>query len=414
MFLQNVKFALTNFKKNLSSSFFIISGLSITVATIAIIMVYFNIKITSNGFIKDIDRTLLVDYSVRHKDGNNWGTRMTYRFIKEVIEPIEEIDNKTIYRASTNTRWVNNERIVTSMTYTDHRYTDVFNLEFVTGSFFNEAQYNAGDHVAVISESKAIEIYGSTDIIGQETELRNKSYTIIGVFKDVPKLYRNVNFDELAPITTDDIPDRETSNINSARNYAAAFTARTAELVNQVKLQISERTPMFEVEREGFEKLVYPYTIYEDTFELRTAINSSGMNKFNYEVFVSSMVLIIILLIICTINIINLQTSIYINRNIELGIKLAFGANNFQLFKQGMVEALLYGGMSIVNSLIFTGILINIFNQIEIYKNAEFGFEPIIVAAIVFICFAVLSISHVIAFLRLRRSQPVYILKGAF
>ena len=129
MFLRNVRFALANLKKNLSSSFFIISGLSLTVATIAIIMVYFNIKMTSNGFVKDVDRLVIIDYAVRYKDGNNWGQIMTYKYIKDIIEPIEEIAEKTIIRESSNTRWVNNEKLTTQIMYTDHRFPDLFNLE---------------------------------------------------------------------------------------------------------------------------------------------------------------------------------------------------------------------------------------------------------------------------------------------
>ena len=69
--------------------------------------------------------------------------------------------------------------------YTDTGFWKVFSFRFLTGKPFTQADFDSGITQAVVSESVARKLYGTTDVVGKTVIIDLTTYTVCGVVKDV-------------------------------------------------------------------------------------------------------------------------------------------------------------------------------------------------------------------------------------
>ncbi len=71
---------------------------------------------------------------------------------------------------------------------TDSSYIKFFDAKITRGAYFSEDAYKSGRNVAVISESMAARLFTSLNAIGNEVELFNEKYTIVGLYREKDSL----------------------------------------------------------------------------------------------------------------------------------------------------------------------------------------------------------------------------------
>lgn len=71
---------------------------------------------------------------------------------------------------------------------TDDVFWRVFDFSFVAGKPYDEAMFNSGLPVAVVTESTAKTLFHTTDVVGRELLLNHVPYKVVGVVKDVSTL----------------------------------------------------------------------------------------------------------------------------------------------------------------------------------------------------------------------------------
>ena len=161
MFKAYIAFCLKMLKSKRSNSFFIISGISITTATVILLITLLTSRENPNNHIKDADRTIVMDNSIRNQEGNTWSSGLNFRLIKEHIEVVDGIESAAVFQSERVQHWVNDVRIESQVLYADHRFTNFFNLKFIEGSFFNEEDYKAESKVIALSERSSKLFFGN-------------------------------------------------------------------------------------------------------------------------------------------------------------------------------------------------------------------------------------------------------------
>ena len=63
-----------------------------------------------------------------------------------------------------------------------HGYADVISMDIGTGRFFTEAESAAGHALVVIGYEIAMNLFGKTNVLGEEIDLRGQRLRVIGVF----------------------------------------------------------------------------------------------------------------------------------------------------------------------------------------------------------------------------------------
>ena len=84
----------------------------------------------------------------------------------------------------------------------DHGFWKVMDFSFVSGKPFGEGEFEAGQAVAVLSESIARRLFGTSDAAGREFEINHVPYRVSGVVKDVSTLASYSYADLWVPFTS--------------------------------------------------------------------------------------------------------------------------------------------------------------------------------------------------------------------
>lgn len=107
-----------------------------------------------------------------------------------------KISTNSVYREVTanivfNEQNISNTRVV----LTNENFGDLYNLDFVSGEFFNREMRQTGEQYAVISENTALKLFLRVNPIGETIYINNYSYTIIGVYKSNNSFWSSLNQD---------------------------------------------------------------------------------------------------------------------------------------------------------------------------------------------------------------------------
>ena len=107
--------------------------------------------------------------------------------------------------------------------YTDPGFWRVFSFRFVAGKPFTQADFDSAIPAAVVSESVARKLYGSTDVVGKDVVIDQAVYTICGVVEDASRAADTAFASVWVPYTTDRILLANTTKENMAGSFPFAF-----------------------------------------------------------------------------------------------------------------------------------------------------------------------------------------------
>lgn len=414
---KQISFFLKQLKGRKNHAFFIVAGTAVASATIALLFTLLVSQKNPNKVLKNVDRFLVMEESLRFQENNQWTSGLNFRLIKEHIETIDGIESATVYHGSRVQHWVGDARIESSQLYADHRFTDFFKLDFIYGGYFSEEEYNSEANVIVISERSAKLLFGKLDVVGETVTNQHGAQKVIGVYKNFPALrYLDLSgsFDEIVPLTHDDIRDRNTSIDEGDYTYVSLLKVANGVSIDRVKASIRASSKEFEVRPEGMELVLTPFSPSEFLYGKLTRSNNPNrtVNRTEYQFFVSSVVLIVILSVICLVNITNLTFTTLINRHVELGVRMAFGANRNDVFKLGFIEATVYGLLSSTVGILLLFFFFEVLNATSYSKNLNYSINSFVLGILAIYCFLIPLFSYCIALVKLNKKQPVSLLKG--
>ncbi|WP_026472996.1 ABC transporter permease [Alkaliflexus imshenetskii] len=186
------KIALRNLIKDKTTSVVCIFGLSLGFTVYILITLFIRYELSWNKANDNYDHIYNIQRinttSTHVFNGNNVSPH-TPAITASLLERHPEIDKTTVIfesygqflSASPSSPQFHIERGL----YADHNYTSIFTLNFLRGDFKTSLN---NPFSVIISESLAIKIFNSTDVIGSSITFNKKTeLNITGVFRDLPK-----------------------------------------------------------------------------------------------------------------------------------------------------------------------------------------------------------------------------------
>ena len=123
---------------------------------------------------------------------------------------------------------------------TDDTFFKVFDFRFVDGKPYDEAIFNAGTPVAVITESISRALFGSTESAGKEFLLNHAPYRVVGVVKDVSTLADSSYGQVWIPFTSTDLPDDTWSDQHMGM-MSVTILARSHDDFGEIRAEAKRR-----------------------------------------------------------------------------------------------------------------------------------------------------------------------------
>ncbi|MCS4228307.1 ABC transporter permease [Sphingobacterium sp. BIGb0165] len=217
--------------------------------------------------------------------------------------------------------------------YAMGKFSELFSFESVQGNISTPTAAST----MIISESLANRLMGSTDVIGKTIQLNGKEqYTIQGIFKDIPE---NNTFRELEYILP--FVDYLHKNEGIEKKWSNCFFSTYGKIENpqnipglEQKLTNIFRTNLTDINPEILLHPISKWNLY-DSF--KNGKNAGGQIQY---VWMFAWISIFILLL-ASINFINLSTARSLKRGKEIGILKSVGVNRRQLIAGFLVESIL-------------------------------------------------------------------------
>ena len=310
------------------------------------------------------------------------------------------------------TRNSQNELFKHHLVFTDSTFFHVFDFPFISGN--PKTVLNSPDNI-VVTRSTALELFGSTDVIGKTMDVKRrqefKTFTIAAVLEDVPA-NSHIQFEVLLPFRALVImPWMEGWDSNWLNTYV--LLNENADIST-----LQAAMPAYEKKYLKDEDKYYDLA-FQPLLDIHLGSDKMTHDELNYKKFSGSYVrtfaiLAIAVLLIAIFNFINLSTAIAIKRMKEVGIRKTVGAGKWQLVRQFTTEAVLFALLSFALAVIITFFTLPLINELF---DRSIVFDPgkdITQWLVVFLAVVLVGIiSGIYPALMITRFQPVTMVKGA-
>lgn len=240
----------------------------------------------------------------------------------------------------------------------DSTMFDVFTYDLISG---NPSTALMNPNSIVLSESMAKKIFKSEDPMDKTLRTETRSYKVTGIYKDVPK---QSHIRPRGLISLNSNPDS-----NDPRLWGG-FNIFTYLLLNE---GVSKET--IEAKLEGivdkYVAVIFDQFNIKIKYELLAIKDIHLFSDFEGEpeplgnikyIYIFSAVALFLILL-ASINYMNLSTARSMRRSLEVGIRKVMGAYRSALIKQFMAESLLITVLSLVISILLLLILVPVFNN---------------------------------------------------
>jgi ABC-type antimicrobial peptide transport system permease subunit len=291
----------------------------------------------------------------------------------------------------------------TSIVAADSGLLKMFTFPLVSGD--PETALNS-PHSIILSEKLANKYFGKVNPVGKTLTLENKfPFTITGVMKNLPE---NSMFDFEGVVPYSFLEEIGVTSSHWGNNSIFTFV-------------LLENGSDIEAVNRKLTDVVLEYLPETRTkFLLFPLLDIHLHGQFGFKenkgpvIIVCIFTLIaIFILIIASINFINLSTAKASTRGREIGIKKVAGADQLSLIIQFMLESLMLVTMAMILSLIFMGLSLDLFNNIS-GKNFSLTdlFQWKFILSFIVVGLLAGLLSGVYPALYLSSFKPVVVLKG--
>ena len=278
-------------------------------------------------------------YRLEEQGSNNSNNEFGYWFLEEHLSDIPNASNYTFFnRNRVYNSYVNNSKVEMKALYSDHRFWDVLDFQFTDGYGFNETAVENEELVAVITDELADKYFGRKDnIVGEDIDMDGRTYEIIGVVK--PPGIMLISLDIVVPQSLDHI-EHQNRNDYGFGSYMALYVGDTPDDIKLIKEDIeliNSNTPVPAAAQNDFDIIEFePYAFIEAYTGQIIDMDDEEKSLMIMKWVIFCLVAFLILL--PTLNLINLNVGRIMERSSEIGVRKAFGADRYTILIQFIVE----------------------------------------------------------------------------
>ncbi len=408
MFRSLVKSAFRNITNKFGYSFLNILGMTLGISSALFLIFYVSEELSYDRYHEHGDRIYRVQSHISETDDEFTWIVAQIPFAPQVKEDYAEVENFTRLFNFQRSLFMNGDIEFTEedVYYADSTFFDVFTYRTIEGS---TAAALDKPHSIVLTETMAGRYFGGEKAVGNTLKVGDEIYTVTAVIEDVPT-NSHVLFDGL--VSRNSLPPQ----MGSWGNFGV-FT--------YLLLREGEDAAQFQEKlKEMYDR--YMATIFESIgitveYELMqlTAIHLHSDNagepqptgSIQYVIIFS--VVALFLLLIATLNYINLATARAARRAREISLRKVIGSSRRLLIQQFLAESSLLAFFSLALSIVLIIILLP---QLNMLSGKSFSLDilgkPVMILSMIVIVIIVGILGGAYPAIYLSRFSPVLVMKG--
>jgi putative ABC transport system permease protein len=400
MFLNYLKIALRNLKKNKGYSFINIFGLAVGIACCIIILLFIQNELSYDKYNKNFDRIYRVRLSARISNSELNTATSCAPCGPTFVSEIPEVENFTRIRnyGFPVVRYKDKAFSEEKFFWVDSSFFDVFTVRFIEG---NPETALGEPNSVVITKSIAKKYFGSEDPMGKILNAdRRRDYIVTGVIDDFP-VNSSFHFDFLSSLSTYRVQNDLTWLSNNYYTYILVRSGTNFKDVNKKIYDVSKEhigPELYKILGITYDQMIKGGSRYNFVLQpfgdIHLKSHLSGeiepTSDISY-IYIFSIIALAILMIAC-INFTNLTTARSSSRAKEVGIRKTLGSNQALLIRQFLTETILMSFMAMIFALLLVELFLPTFNFIankhltlQIFSN--YYSIPLLVLFVLFVGF---------------------------
>ena len=383
MFYNFLKVALRNIKRHKVFSAINLLGLAIGLACSILIALFVMDELSYDRFHEHSDEIyrIAMKGEIQGKDleGVTTGSSVGQTMVSEIPQVTKSLRLFNFFGDGTSVKCGNRKFLEKDLIFTDSTFFDIFSFQLKEGD--PEHVLNRPNTV-ILTESTARRYFGSTQVMGKSIEIEGEEFLITGIAEDCPQ-NSHFHFDLLASMVSLDV-SQSTSWLSNDMSYTYVQLkegANPTRVEKQFKPIVHrhvnpELKEMMGVSVEEFMARGNTYAYY---LQPLTDIHLKSHTDFELEanssmkyVYIFGVIAVFILLI-ASINFMNLSTARAAKRAREVGMRKVTGATRRKLFRQFLMEAIFMSLIALFISMIVIESVLPLFNNLA-GKSLSLGY----------------------------------------
>lgn len=408
MFKHNLVLTIRNIRRYPSTFLINLIGLSTGIASLLLIYLWVSDEVSIDKFHQDDERFYQVYTNFKTPDGLQSWKGVPGLLLEEIQDQIPEV-NTTVATTDTHEYTISAGETVLKAQgkFASKDFFKVFNYPLSIGNPSTALSDKSG---VVITETLALNLFGKTDVIGKtikpEFGDKGRDFTITGVLKDLPKN----SSDQFEIVLTWDFYHNDLIDFKNWGN----FYGRVVVSLNQGASSdlVAEKADKIIDEKQGADRVDLMLVPYSDQYlhgNFENGVSIGGRIEY-VELFA---IVGTFILLIASINFINLSTAKASHRAKETGIKKSLGATRGSLISQFLTESVLLSTISLAVGLSMVILFLPQFNSIT-DKQLVFLFNQDLAVASIIIISTIGLLAGAYPALYLSRFDAIKVLKGKF
>ena len=344
-----LKIALKVLMRRKMFTFISLFGICFTLAILLCATSLYTYKAVSNPIEKNLSRTLFVNWVFFSKVKSNsmsCGPVMPY-FLESAIKPLDHVEMISFCSSNSNTltTYIGDDRIDIDTKQTDENFYKVLHFDFLEGRPYSKEEIETGKKVVVICSSLRKRFFGVRMALGKTITLNNENYRVIGVVKDIPKLYQTPYAQLWMPYNYASYMAEVNAKTYGTWAYVVMVVAKKSSYFDKIKSQFIQKQAWLKP-MENYDKVSSAMETSFDHYIGSTIFSSNfqSHNDVRHDHLIQMMIIIGVLalfLLIPLLNLTNLTVSRIFERASEIGVRKAFGATKRQMTGQFVCENLI-------------------------------------------------------------------------
>lgn len=374
MFKNYFKSAVRNIAKHKGYSFINITGLAIGMACCLLILMFVTDELSYDNYNENADRIYRAAGSIRFggRDFNlaTCPAPMAKTLINDYPEVIDAVRFRD--RGSFIIKYGDNSFKETKFIFSDNSLFHVFTIPLLEG---NPKSALKNPYTLVLSRKTAEKYFGKENPIGKIVKVDNKKdYKVTGVFDKIPA-NSHFHFDVIASLESLEESREEIWLNNNFNTYLllakhASPTSLEAKFPGLIKKYMAPQVKQFT--GQSMEKLVASGSVRVEFnlqplrdihlhSDLRAELEPNSDIKY---IYIFSAIAFFIL-VIASINFMNLSTARSAGRAKEVGMRKVLGSIRRQLIGQFLTESLILSMISMLIALVLVNLALPFFNNLS-------------------------------------------------
>lgn len=338
-----------------------IAGTALAIFMIMVVVLIEDIQVAPYAPESNRDRWLVQNAASIYNE--DWGQEynsnggMGYKMVKQLIyamETPEAVTAKDFMPAQALISDASGNAISAQTLGVDDGFWKVMDFTFISGEPFYKGEFEAGQAVAVISESTARKLFGTDNAAGRQFSINHVPYRVKGVVRDVSTLAREAYSEVWVPYSS-------TNSIDFSWNeymggLKAIILPKSKEDIPKVRKEYGELMAKLSDEA-AVNK--WKFIIRDRPYDQETAANTPAANvgPDMKSVRIRRYVIWAILLLVPAVNLSSMTHSRLSKRREEIGVRRAFGARKStiltDLFLENLIITIVAGLIGLLLSILF-------------------------------------------------------------